>query len=493
LDHSNVVHVHGTGVEEQVPYYAMEFVEGETLAEILARTKDEGDEAETPFGQRGELAFYSNLASAFADVADGLQHAHSRGIVHRDIKPSNLILDAEADRGLSRPVKEGSPAKRLLRILDFGLAHLEGQESLTLSGAVLGTPAYMSPEQARRKRIPVDHRTDVYSLGATLYEALTGGPPFQGKDHADTLSQIIERDPVEPRTVNPRVPKDLGTIVLKCLRKDADDRYGTAEALGQDLRRFVRGDAVEARPESPWERYRRRVVRNRWRFLGAGIVLVVAIAFAVLGYQLSVESQRNRTREYDRLVMVNAMKVLRGETTIPVGPQAVTSGLLGLFFPLRLLGLVEASGRSTVEEAVKELRLAVQMCPERVEGHYYYARGLRLLGKHGEAIAELQAALGCDRGFLPADVWKREIAGEDPPVPPGESSWTRFWLAAHLATAKKQWQEAIDAYDALIRLDEDLEERGEGLYLGSLVEHLLARGLARLELGHFEWAQRDFQ
>ena len=104
-------------------------------------------------------------------------------------------------------------------------------------------------EAPRRKRIPIDHRTDVYSLGATMYEALCGRAPFRGKDHADTLSQIIERDPRPPRQLNPRVPVDLETIVLKCLRKDPGDRYGTAEALGQDLRRFVRGDPVEARPQ----------------------------------------------------------------------------------------------------------------------------------------------------------------------------------------------------------------------------------------------------
>jgi hypothetical protein len=220
LSHPNVVPVYAMGVKEQTPYFAMEFVEGETLAQVLAKIKDAKLDEKTAFGAtREELAFYSNLAHAFADVADGLQHAHSKGIIHRDIKPSNLILDQNGR----------------LRILDFGLACLEGQESLTISGDVVGTPLYMSPEQAKRKKIPIDHRTDVYSLGATLYEMLTLQPPFRGKDHNDTLSQIIERDAVEPRKLNPRVPKDLETIVLKGLRKDATDRYGTAEAMGQDL------------------------------------------------------------------------------------------------------------------------------------------------------------------------------------------------------------------------------------------------------------------
>ena len=204
LNHPNVVSVHSTGVEEGTPWYSMEYVEGETLAQVLARIKDAEPETETPFGKKGQVGYFAALANAFADVADGLQHAHSKGVTHRDIKPSNLILDREGR----------------LRILDFGLARLEGQESLTLSGDFVGTPLYMSPEQARRKKIPVDHRTDVYSLGATMYEALAGRPPFRGKDHADTLSQIIERDPPEPRQAHARIPRDFETVVLKCLRKN---------------------------------------------------------------------------------------------------------------------------------------------------------------------------------------------------------------------------------------------------------------------------------
>ncbi len=187
----------------------MEYVEGETLAQVIVRVKDAEPEAETPFGAKDDVAYFHNMAKAFADVADGLQHAHSKGVVHRDIKPSNLILDGEGR----------------LRILDFGLARLEGQESLTLSGDLMGTVLYMSPEQAMAKRIPLDHRTDVYSLGATMYEMLTGQPPFRGKDQHDTLSQIIVRDPRSPRQLNTRVPKDLETIVLKCLRKDSGERY----------------------------------------------------------------------------------------------------------------------------------------------------------------------------------------------------------------------------------------------------------------------------
>ncbi len=208
LNHPNVVAVYGMGVKEQSPYYAMEYVDGETLAQVLARIKDAAPDTDTPFGKKDCASYFEQLARAFADVADGLQHAHAKKVIHRDIKPSNLILDRDGR----------------LRILDFGLAHLEGQESLTLSGDFLGTPQYMSPEQARRRKIPVDHRTDVYSLGATMYEVLCGRPPFRGTDHADLLSRIIEADAPGPRSVNPRVPEDFETIALKCLRKEPDAR-----------------------------------------------------------------------------------------------------------------------------------------------------------------------------------------------------------------------------------------------------------------------------
>ncbi len=267
LNHPSVVSVFGMGVEAGTPYFAMEFVAGKTLAQMLKKIKEAEDGAETVFGDQSAAGYFEKIGKTFADVAEGLAHAHSKGVIHRDIKPSNLILDREGR----------------LRILDFGLARLEGQESLTISGDVVGTPSYMSPEQARAKKIPIDHRSDVYSLGATLYETLTGQPPFSGKDHADTISQIIGRDPIEPRNVNPRVPKDLETVVLKCLRKDANDRYGTAEALAQDLRRFVRGEAVEARPEASWQRLARNVRLYRRTLLAtaaASLLVVVGLIVA---------------------------------------------------------------------------------------------------------------------------------------------------------------------------------------------------------------------
>ena len=328
LSHPHIVGVYGIGVESDTPYYTMEYVEGETLAQVLDRLRaakgkeetviqstsrlfrqddrDAGDEVESAKPSESEVEaqplsidevtadYCYKLAGAFAGVAEGLQYAHTKGVVHRDIKPSNLMLDLVA--------KHGGPLNGRLRILDFGLARREGQDSLTASGDLMGTVLYMSPEQAMAKRISLDHRTDIYSLGATLYEMLTWQVPFQGKNYQDTLSQILLRDPKPLRQLNPRIPKDLETIVLKCLRKDAKARYSTAEALAQDLRRFVRGDPIEARPQSRWETLARQIQRNRGRLTAAACALLTALLVGGGAY-LYVESERlAKVEESERFV-----------------------------------------------------------------------------------------------------------------------------------------------------------------------------------------------
>jgi hypothetical protein len=231
---------------------------------------------------------YVGLAAAFAGAAEGLHHAHSKGVVHRDVKPSNLIFD-RCGR---------------LRILDFGLARLDGQVTLTLTGDVMGTPCYMSPEQARGQRGAVDRRTDIYSLGATMYETLTLRPPFQGKDSRETLSRIVARDPVKPRSLEPAVPRNLETVILKCLEKDPQSRYATAEALAQDLHRFARGDLIEARPPTYGERAWRWCSRNRALVACAalllGAVLLGSVLLAIQGRQDALRLRHRLAQNYLR-------------------------------------------------------------------------------------------------------------------------------------------------------------------------------------------------
>jgi serine/threonine protein kinase len=438
LEHPSIVSVYGKGIEGGAPYYAMEFVEGETLEEILRRlrpsplesgggpwkplesfsrflkTRDGGTPTaavESPSrspvharqpGPREESRFDSevidlkyclNVAEVFAEVADGLQYAHQRGVIHRDLKPQNLILDR----------------KGKLRILDFGLARLEGHEGLTVSGEFLGTPLYMSPEQAMAHRVPLDHRTDIYSLGATLYEVLTRRPPFRGKDYKETLSQIITRDPPLPRRLNGRIPKGLETITLKCLRKDPGGRYGTAEALAQDLRRFVRGDPIEARPQAVVERVARRAWRNRWP---AAVVLGAALLLLTSGLVIRQRSAEARIRKedlYSQGVLAAVMKIQLGRPAVRPDPRInegePRKGPAGA----RELELLDLAWPDPVEEAVQELERVAALFPRRPDGFYHRARGLWLLGRGPNALEEVDRALASDPGFVPALVLKSVI------------------------------------------------------------------------------------
>ncbi len=485
LSHQNVVHVHGMGVEEKIPYYAMEYVDGETLAQVLVKIKDAEPETDTSFGRQDDIAYFGNIARAFANVADGLQHAHSKGVIHRDIKPSNLILDHEGR----------------LRILDFGLARLEGQESITISGDVVGTPLYMSPEQARRRKIEVDHRTDVYSLGATMYEALCGRPPFRGKDHADTLSQIIEWDPLDVRRVNPRVPKDLETISLKCLRKEADDRYGTAEALAQDLRRFVRGDPIEARPQSALEKLTRRLWKHRWRLAASAVACVLLIVTGFLLYRHAKTKQKQDRDLYeDRVVSaalaLPSLALLEGD---PGGDIAILSRTMTHMTRYYLPRIRTQPGKGPLNKLLGSLNEAVELRLPRPEAHYYKARVLGLLKRDAEASAELDRAIEQSPGFVPAQFLKARLlrrlgdtAGADGVLndlrdyEPG--TWQFQWLKAYEALQRFRWRRVARAFDTLYLTYMD---QGEP-YLGAAQESFLARAKARLETGDYHSAIEDF-
>jgi serine/threonine protein kinase/cytochrome c-type biogenesis protein CcmH/NrfG len=478
LVHPNVVAVYGMGIEAKTPYFAMELVDGETLARLIARWKEAGGaSAPTPFGRRDEgIVFYGRLAAAFAGVAEGLQHAHAKGVVHRDIKPSNLILDRA----------------QTLRILDFGLARLEGQETLTVPGDVLGTLLYMSPEQARRRQVRVDHRTDVYSLGATLYEVLALEPPFRGRDDAETLSQIIEREPVPPSRRRPGAPRDLETIVLKCLRKDPVDRYATAEALAQDLRRFVRADPIEARPLSGLERLSRRLARNRRSIARSALVGVLALACALLGSLEWRAAARRKLADYQQAVVHLKLKVLRGRTTMEAEEGASALDRVSFFGPGDLARLAG----DPIEEAVGALRVLAQALPERFEAHYYLAQGLLLLGERDEARDRLERVLRIRDDFIPARVLAEEIEEPASRFPRsrawlearGDARWQELWLEAHVAARDGHTDAAERAYAELIALD-----RGGELYAGSTIDLRLGRAFVRLDAGRPELALGDLE
>ena len=182
-----------------------------------------------------DRAFFRNIARLGVEAAEALDHAHGLGILHRDIKPANLLID-----------RDGS-----LWITDFGLARFPSDLSLTHTGDMVGTLRYMSPEQALARRGVVDQRTDVYSLGVTLYELLALRPAFDGRDHQELLRQIALDEPTKPRRINPAIPRDLETIVLKAMAKDPSGRYATAQELAADLKRFLDDRPILARRPGP--------------------------------------------------------------------------------------------------------------------------------------------------------------------------------------------------------------------------------------------------
>jgi eukaryotic-like serine/threonine-protein kinase len=297
LHHTNIVAIYAEGQEGQTCYYAMELVEGQTLDKIIESLKTDRNAGlasaipERIFTSNAKTDTYSlkssgtkqgfslkltdphqehfdSIARLIADIADALHYVHKNGILHRDIKPSNLILGTNGR----------------INLMDFGLARMLEEHSVTMTGTFLGTPHYMSPEQLGSSKHKIDHRTDIYSLGVTLYELLTLQTPFLGETHEQIVTAILTKEFVRPRRIDGRIPQDLETICCKAMEKEPDRRYQDAGQMAEDLRRYVNRYAIRAKRANLAERMVKFVRRHKALSAMTAVIAVMTTMAAVAGW-----------------------------------------------------------------------------------------------------------------------------------------------------------------------------------------------------------------
>jgi serine/threonine protein kinase len=402
LHHTNIVPIYATGEDGEYHFYAMELIEGSSLDRIIraARKEREGGVAgdsklnsresseagstkcptkcatkandsglttladetsdgadrhehkpgETTTTLQSGTGYFDQIARMFAEVADGLEHAHRQGVIHRDIKPSNLLV---------------SPQGRL-HLTDFGLARVLEEPGMTVTGEFMGSPLYMSPEQIAAGRALLDHRTDIYSLGTTLYEAITLQPPFQGERRDQVISQILHKDPKPPRAIDRRIPPDLETICLKAMDKDPDRRYRTAGAFAEDLRRYVNRFAIKARRANVVQRAVKWGRRHPAIAVAAATAVVALLLVGVFARQAQLANGR-LLEEKRQTVIQDAVLAARGGDT-EAAERAIdrAEALHASAGEIRMLRGQVALDRGHVGEAIQHLKQAVILQPTSV-------------------------------------------------------------------------------------------------------------------------------
>jgi predicted Ser/Thr protein kinase len=273
LQHPHIVHIYDVGESDGSPFLSLEYLEGGTLAQRLHGTPQSPQQA---------AAWLEVLARA-------VDASHQKGVLHRDLKPANILLASDGT----------------LKITDFGLARKVDDVGQTQSGAILGTASYMAPEQASGKIGEIGPAADVYALGAILYECLTGRPPFKAASTMETLFAVLHDDPVPPRQLQPRTPRDLETICLKCLHKEARKRYETAQALADDLRHFLAGEPIQARPVGRAERAAKWIQRNP-----SVVTLAALVLLSVVGGWLFLRRAAQDARRAERDTLVARLEAI---------------------------------------------------------------------------------------------------------------------------------------------------------------------------------------
>ena len=292
LDHPNIIPVFDSGEIDGKSYFIMAYVEGSSLANVLA----------------DNVLTEREMALVLLKICDAIEYAHHRGVIHRDLKPSNIIID-----------KNGEP-----HVADFGLAKLiDSDDDMTMSGMALGTPAYMPPEQASGKRAQASFANDVYSIGAILYRMLSGGPPFHGSTPIDVLKQVIEKNPIPPTQLNPEANWDLQTICLKCLEKDPENRYSTAQEVSDELKRYIENRPIVARPLGKVQRFVRLCKRNPGAFTAVSTIIASLVLGMIVSAFFALQSM---DRERIAKESLDRAEILLYDATMPTAQRLIGSG-----------------------------------------------------------------------------------------------------------------------------------------------------------------------
>jgi tRNA A-37 threonylcarbamoyl transferase component Bud32 len=406
LQHPNIVQIYEVGEADGRPFIALEYVAGGTLAERLA----------------GQPLPPHDSARLVALLAEAMHLAHSRNLVHRDLKPSNVLLAGD-----------GTP-----KVTDFGLVRqLDADSGHTFDGVVLGTPSYMAPEQALGRAHAACPATDVYALGAVLYECLTGRPPFKGATQLETLEQVCHCEPTAPSSLNREVPRDLETVCLKCLHKGPERRYSSARELADDLGRFLRGEPVAARPVGHLERAAMWMRRNPTVAFLSAVAALALVVGTVLSLLFGVQAHRKARELEEQTIQLQIQTSAAQENAQRAEENEKKVGRVLLSGMLAPIGRTPHKLTDTLDtaevDAMRQLRAAP--VPLRLEFLQTALRGpetARRVGRRADWV--VQALVGCDRA-LRADVARLLVRQMREPDAPQEVklACARLGLAVNLA------------------------------------------------------------
>lgn len=361
VEHMHVCKIYESGEYGGHPYIAMQYIDGQNLRELTNKLTIE------------------EKITIIKDVALGLHAAHRQGLIHRDIKPANIM------------VKQTEDGKWKPYIMDFGIAREQEAPGLTSTGMVIGTPYYMSPEHAKGKLKSLDRRSDIYSLGVSMYELFTGQIPHDGETPVDILMKVIQKDPPPLRKLNAKVPVDVETIVMKCMEKEQNRRYNSAKELAEDLQRYLDGDPIDARPATITYRIRRKLTKHKWQAMVAGIALIIILV--LLGMWMKTKWTASQRALIAQQLSQEVEKI---ESTIG----------LAHFLPLHNI----SREKNKIKEQIRGIETKMEEAGELSlgSGHYALGRGYLALQEYEKSDIHLKKAF--EAGYQTPEVaYKRGI------------------------------------------------------------------------------------